>query len=361
MRIAYIARWDVGHESGILKKMASQLRRWRASGHEVRLFAITPSHDLWPGIADLPVTPFFGDDLWTRITRHRTLSDPILSWRPDVCYLRFSTYYPALERVVSKVPTVVEINGDDIAENRLSLPYPLYVAHRITRARLLSRARGMVYVTHELARNPRYVGFGMPGLVVANGIDLDSHPELPHPPLSTAPSLVFVGYANCAWHGEDKLTALARAEPEWRIDVVGTDRSTRSSPSPKNLHYHGHLERIAYEALLRQADVAIGTLALHRKQMHEASPLKTREYLAFGIPTIIGYRDTDFLEPHPLILELPNTEQNIAENLPRIREFVERVRGRRVPRRDVAHLDWRAKEESRLSFIEMCARPVSAV
>ena len=354
MRIAYLARWDVSHESGILKKMASQMRVWLARGHEVRLFALSPGSHLWEGMAELPITAFHGDDLWTRLSRRRSISRPILEWNPDVVYYRFSTFYPALERVMEEAPTVLEINSDDLAEYPLVYPRPLYWAHRLTRERVFGRAAGVVYVTHELSRKPENLEHGKPSLVLGNGIDMAAH-ELIAARSNDAPRLVFIGTPGCPWHGLDKLVTLARAFPDWQVDVIGYLTDDTSSSSPPNIRFHGQLGRESYQTVVAHADVAVGTLALHRNQMNEASTLKTREYLAYGLPTIIAYNDTDFPEGHPLLLQLPNTPANVETHLDEIRHFVERARGARIPRADVAHLDVEAKEDVRLDFLARVA------
>lgn len=86
--------------------------------------------------------------------------------------------------------------------------------------------------------------------------------------------------------------------------------------------------------------------------MAEACPLKVRRYLAYGLPVILGYRDTDLdaLDKWWL-LRLPNTESNVVTSLPEIGAFVESVRGRRVPRDEVEPLiSAGAKEAARLAF-----------
>src|SRR5690606_3952676 len=120
---------------------------------------------------------------------------------------------------------------------------------------------------------------------------------------------------------------------------------------PSNVTAHGQLAYANYRAALAFADVAIGTLALHRKGMGEACPLKIREYLAHGLPTITAYSDTDFMEPRPFILQLPNEERNVRDNLPSIDRFVSAWRGHRVPREAVQHLDIQHKERSRIDFL----------
>jgi hypothetical protein len=91
--------------------------------------------------------------------------------------------------------------------------------------------------------------------------------------------------------------------------------------------------------------------------MHEACPLKVRECLLYGLPMILGYRDTDFVDEQPwFLLELPAREDNVRAHVREIGAFVERVRGRRVLRSEVeARLSAEAKERQRLAFLERVA------
>jgi glycosyltransferase involved in cell wall biosynthesis len=145
---------------------------------------------------------------------------------------------------------------------------------------------------------------------------------------------------------------LADALPEFDFDVVGTQERP-SRPTPPNVRFHGFCERPEYEAILAASDVALGTLALHRKGMSEAAPLKVREYLLRGIPVIIGYTDPD-LEDNPwFVLQLPNTEDNVRDAVSEIRDFVLSVAGRRVGREEVgSRIDALVKERERLDFLE---------
>jgi hypothetical protein len=116
------------------------------------------------------------------------------------------------------------------------------------------------------------------------------------------------------------------------------------------------MTRREYEPLIAGCTAGIGTLALHRKGMDEACPLKVREYLAYGLPVILGCADADIPKDADYALHIPNTENNVAEHLPEIQSFVESWRGRRVPRTQVAHMDWAAKETSRLRLLARFAR-----
>jgi glycosyltransferase involved in cell wall biosynthesis len=276
------------------------------------------------------------------------------SWRPDLVYLRHGLVHPGLIGLARRIPSVVEVNGDDLSEFRLT-SRRRYLLARATRGLLLRRAAGLVFVTHELAAMPSFARYRRPGVVIANGIDLASIEPAPAPALEPTAHIVFIGHPDTPWHGLDHVAELAKAVPEWHIDVIGP-RSGEVDGAPPNLTAHGPLEPAEYRPLLERADVAVGTLGLYRKRMNEASPLKVREYLAVGVPTIVGYRDSDFLDGADFLLEVPNEATGVTASIERIRDFLEAWRGRRVPRSDVAHLDVRVKERARLSFLESIAR-----
>ena len=81
--------------------------------------------------------------------------------------------------------------------------------------------------------------------------------------------------------------------------------------------------------------------------------MKVREYLAVGLPIIIGYKDTDFLDGAPFILSLPNCEDNLVDGIERIELFVESWQGKRVNRALISHLGADIKEAQRLEFFEL--------
>jgi len=119
-----------------------------------------------------------------------------------------------------------------------------------------------------------------------------------------------------------------------------------------NVKWHGPLDRTDVLRILEEADVGVGTLALHRNSMTEACPLKLREYLAVGRPVFYGHMDPDVDGLHSYSLRIANTETNVIDELPRIDEFVWRSRGVRIPRSEVAHIDMARKEAQRLALFD---------
>jgi len=347
MRIAYIVERSLDRDDGAVKKIASQMRIWQQAGHEARLFALVREPGLTPTLAGLTVTTEHWRGPWDWFGRYGRLIDAALAWNPDVAYYRFAKYFPALGRLMRRVPTVLEVNTDDLREYGNSMAWYTFAYHKATRGKFFALCRGLVTPTEELAAV--YRRYGKPVEVIANGINLSQFTSLPAPG-NEMPRLIFIGAADNPWHGVDKIIRLAQTNPGWRFDLVGDKTFGQSAPLPGNLTMHGHLTADQYEPLLAAADVAISTLALHRNGMEEASPLKTREYLARGLPTIIGYRDTDFPDDAPFLLRIANSPNNVDDELGRIRQFVTAARGKRVPREAIQQINSEVKEQRRLAF-----------
>ncbi|MDH3719523.1 MAG: glycosyltransferase, partial [Planctomycetota bacterium] len=321
-------------------------RCWRELGNATALFALSPGSGVAPALAQFDVAYEHWRGWRDWVLRYPGLVRRVIAWQPDLVYLRFTTCFPALRKLLHHVPTVLEINTDDLTEYRLTMSRKAFAYHRLTRGKLLRRARGIVAVTHELG--DRYHLWATPITVVSNGIRLDEMPLYPAPN-NPQPRLLFLGQNRMPWHGVDQVSALAQLCPQWQFEVVG-DESFGVTSSPPNVRFHGFASAAEYQGLLAKADVALGTLALYRKSMSESCALKVRDYLACGVPTIMAGRDTDFQQEVPFVLQLPNTPDNVERSVDRIRQFVDDSLGSRVPREAIQHLDVKTKESQRLAF-----------
>jgi hypothetical protein len=352
MRIAYVCYVEAYRDDGVLRKIRSQVGHWRAAGHAVDLLCLSRAAAGAPAI-EASVFPF-GSPV-ERVGATLALARAAARLRPDVVYLRYDMFLPPPLRLVRRIPTVIEVNTDDQAELALrSRGAAAY--NRVNRTLLLRSAAGIVCVTHELAESPGIARFGRPVAVVANGVE--PPPAVLPPPAGDGPArAAFIGTPGLAWHGFDKLLWLARERPDLAFDLIGPTAADLGGGLPANVTAHGFLGREDYQQVLARADVAFGTLALDRKRMHEACPLKVRECLLYGLPMILGYRDTDFVDERPwFLLELPAREDNVRAHVGEIGAFVERVRGRRVARDEVeGRLSAEAKERQRLAFLERVA------
>ncbi len=209
-----------------------------------------------------------------------------------------------------------------------------------------------MYATNELSRLDVFQRFHKPGLVISNSIEVKSLPFMPAP-INDHPHLAFIGTPGSAWHGVEKLVPLAQAYPDIVIDVIGYDTIEGVAQVPPNLILHGYQVGAACDRILAQADAAIGTAALHRAGLNEASPLKVRDCVSRGIPIILPFIDTDLDDlESDLILKIPNDEDNVLSCSAQIHDFLDRVRGKRIPRELVqGRIDSLAKERQRLDFL----------
>ena len=350
MRIAYVGRWGEEPSDGVGGKVAAHVRAWQGSGHEVRAFRLPLVGYARPGERHGGARAVPGSVLATvRMRRAVTAFDP------DVLYVRYGLYVPGLRRLQGRFPSVVELNANNRAEAARMGGGPRRALNEAAWRSLLAGAAGIVCVAHEIARAAAPAG--RPLRVIANGIDLDEVRPLP-PSTGHRPLLAFLAGTPQPWHGVDKILALAAAMPDCDVALVGVDAAALPAPAPANVEVHAPTSRDGYAQILARADAGIGSLAMHRAGLGEGSPLKVREYLAHGLPVVLGFEDTDFLGANPwYLLRLPNTEHNVTGGVDRIRAFVERVRGRRVAREEIAPaIGAQAKEAERLAFMREVAR-----
>ena len=348
MRIAYACYWNAYVADGVTAKIALQERHWRERGHSARVFCLTPRPTTGQESAlagDL--FPFAGAR--QRIAATRELWQAITNYAPDLVYLRYDIFVPPPLSLFRRTPSVAELNTDDRREFRLR--GPRVVAYNMLNRRLvLSGTDGLVCLTHELAA--RQAPLGKPTAVITNGVEAVGAVSGSRSARPTRIRAAFMARHAVPWQGLDKLARLARLLPDWDFELIGVDKESLPAEPPENVQVHGLLSRDEYGPLLARSDLGIGSLALHRKGMEEANALKVREYLAYGLPTVLAYLDSDFADGTPwFLLRLANTERNVEDELEAVRTFGERVRGRRVPWDEVAPaIGAAAKEEERLAF-----------
>lgn len=322
-------------------------------GHEARLFMHTSKYEPQSDLVDADY--FFYETVgkigteFNRIGAMQRMIAAVRGFHPDIIYLRYGIYVFPAHLLMDIAPVVEEINTNDLTQHEgLGGIYNLY--NRLTRGLFLRRVRGLVAVSRELAVSSAFASYRKPTCVIANGVDLNSIETLRFPS-NQVPHLVFIGSPGNLWHGVDKLIELARLVPDIHLDVVGYSELPEDEPLPENITLHGYLDVQAYRNVLASADVAISSLALHRVQLEEASPLKSRECLAFGLPLVVAYVDTDLDDlACEFLLKIPNKEDNIQTHAGMVRDFAYKMRGHRVDRRRIVGLDSASKESDRISF-----------
>ncbi|GAB1470974.1 hypothetical protein MASR2M66_18520 [Chloroflexota bacterium] len=355
MRIAYVTIHIAPElmQGGVGKKIKTQIGLWRGAGHEVALFSLTPAE------IPFPEEHQFVFEAKTSLLKRESnralglirMLESIRVYNPDIIYLRFGLYSYPLHQIFKIAPTVLEVNSDDRVEYSTRGIF-FYWMNRLTRGLTFGSAFGIVSPTRELT-HIYPLKKNQSSVVISNGVDLDSVEILP-PAKNDKPMLTLVGSPGMNWHGVDKLIRFAQTMPEVTVNIVGYSAKDVDMPIPSNVTMHGYLSYAQIREVLMQTDVACGTLALHRKKMQEACPLKVREAVLYGLPLLLAYQDTDLSDLNlPSILQIPNTEDNLVTQAEQIRKFVFDMMGKRLNFEAVApHLDQRKKEQKRLAFFE---------
>ena len=364
MKIAYVAVEKVSGNHGVPKKFAYQIAAWREAGATCEFFGAAEDFDSQNSLVngtillrkkyDNPLKQW-KEDRWVLGKLVASLRD----WAPDLVYLRWGYHKPEYLTIADEFPTVLELNGDILATAKMSAREKkglrkilgLYV--QATLPPLFSRVAGFVAVTNEVAKLPYVARHRKPVGVFANSIQLDEYAIQPfRGDESAVPRVVFIGNV-ASWHGLDKVVELAKAtQGRLEIDIIGCAKGDDEVVS--NLTYHGYLDRESYLEVFSRASVGLDGVALYRKKMNEACPLKIREYLASGLPIILSAEDTAFMgEDRGWILRIGNDPKNLIRSIDEIVEFSKKMKGYRVPHSETYQFINSIKVEGRkIKFFE---------
>jgi len=356
MKILYLLSHDIFSNDGITKKIITQMQTWQLFGNDVKVFNILVKKNIQEGDLFHNIKVIYRHNV---INGNKILFKSIREFEPDLIYFRFEPYKPFLKKILSKYPTIFELNTNDLTEQRLEARNDIkkilrYIYNLYTRNIILNEANGFVGVSHEICKLKQFTKFNKEMIVIPNTIKLSDYPILKKMNQKRKPVLLFMGKPGFVWQGISKIIKLAKlTEGYLEFRIVGYD--TPRSFLPANIKFYGYLESQEYHKIVCECDIAISTLSLHKKNMNEASPLKFREYLAYGLPVIIAYEETAFVgKQYPeWILRIPNTETNIDNYYKEIVRFSYDMKNKIISRSEVAqYIDSGIWEKKRLDYFK---------
>lgn len=358
MKIAYVLDDDISTRTGVVNKIESKINLWEGFGHTVKVFTLRSKNfdSFIEGgvvISKLNLESGFTKKFLQQYKNVKVLDKLLSDFKPDMIYIREINYYPNLIKALKHSPHyIIEINSDEIEEAKQSSKIAYYYK-KLTRDFLFQNASGFVSVSHELIKIESYSKFNKPSIVIGNGYNFDKVSYKKNS-FSEPAKFVFIGTPGQPWHGTDKILFLAERLPEHEFHIIGPSADMLPNVG-KNIIIHGYQEDVTVQKIVCSCDIGISTLALHRNDMHEASPLKSRQYLAQGLPIIIAYKDTDLPNDVDFILNIGNYKENIIGNIERIKNFVKYLKNLKpndIRKQSKKYLDYHAKEKKRLLFFE---------
>ena len=227
----------------------------------------------------------------------------------------------------------------------------------------LKNIRGLIGVTNEITQLELEKASKKPHITVANGIDVESIKFTKYRKFNGKElNIVFVASYFSSWHGLDKvLRSLLNYKGNVliRLHLVG-DISHKDKDMIKKINYNNKkVEIVMYgkkygnelDEIFALSTIALSTIALSTKKMKEACPLKTREYIARGIPFVYGYKDVDLkgneefalrigefdIEKIIYFAKLVSKKDNLSEKM---RKFA------------FENLDWKQKIKTMYDFVK---------
>jgi hypothetical protein len=333
--------------SSIWRKVLHQSAELQAVGARSVIFSFTgPGSDKLKTHVHVPLEPGHSKE-----KQLKKLVEKVLQSDTEIVYVRRELWHPSYCSLMRGRATIAEINTLERSEFKLTMSLARRMYAAVTARFWRIYPAGFISVTHELAAAA--VPRNKPKAVISNGI---AGPRRRNNSVPEGPHLFFSCTGSFAWHGIDKFVTMARMFPDWQFSFAGELPRELHRALPSNFKHHGQLSAEEADRLLESANIGVGTLALHRKAMNEACPLKLRSYLAFGLPSIIAYRDTDFTGNFPFIGQISNTEHNITAEKGKISRFVLENYASQVPWEEVQFASEAEKARLRLRFFEQILR-----
>lgn len=237
----------------------------------------------------------------------------------DVVYIRHVTltfeqirFMHKLKRdgikIVYELPTYPYIKEKIISINKAFKDFKIAIALRIIFKQLMEKFY-WIFTSNIIDQIVTYSDddriFGVPTIKINNGIDVDLIKPISEIE-KNGDELHIIGVANISsWHGFDRLI-LGMADYKSRnkclpiiFDVVGNGQArvelenlVREHELERYVIFHGLKFGEELDEIYNIASLGISSLGLHRINIFRASALKTREYLAKGLPILVTNSDT---------------------------------------------------------------------
>ena len=379
INLVYYIPDDVSYNNGVLEKIISQAYEWKKNGKVGKISFIV--HQPAPD-STLDVLGSVYVLKRPGLLLGRTFCRLLGEIKPDLIYSRYYLYRRGLLACLASksYKLVIEINGSDVHElwrifiqRRSIKSFVIFVYNYLLRNVLLRKCDGFVSVSNELVD---LVGLGSSCVVIPNSIpslfaksvkisDILERKSNKHP------VFLFMSKSGKPWVGYDKVLQLAQYFKKSQFYVVGLNSERMATESgvselPDNVKCFGYVsDAKERKKIMLEADVAIGSLALYRYGLSEASPLKSREYYAYGLPVIVSYDETSMLSRDNACgtvvksgtLNIGNHEYNVGSSLDEINDFVRSWHGnnkRRLQLHDetMKCMSFKASEIKRIDFFE---------
>ncbi|UTC61604.1 glycosyltransferase [Treponema sp. OMZ 787] len=167
--------------------------------------------------------------------------------------------------------------------------------------------------------------FGIHTIKIVNGIDCSKIPIVKYTKEKKSDTLRLIAVANFnEWHGYDRLIDglyeyyKKTINKEVYLELIGNGSSIKKYVYQvqqyhleKYVTFHGALSDEFLTNVFNQSDIAVCSLGCHRIGIYKGSFLKSREYMARGLPMISSTKIDLLNDSFPYIFYVPEDESSI--------------------------------------------------
>ncbi len=358
MRALVIYRVDRGDQSnlGVVYKLLGQVRGLEAEGCQVDYIIHDKNHIYKSG----KKIAAGGDDLFFRWRYYDYITDEHLKGY-DFYIFRYGLATRSFIKCLKRTKT-----NNKAAPIYIDMPTYPYAREWIgLKGRVvmmldkIGSSHLRKYVSRVIHSGMESMIHGIPTTRITNGVDTQRL-KLRHINDDEGLRLLALGKWR-SWHGLDRLIkGMARVKDhglEITLDIIGDGevvpalrRLVQSTGTQDVVKFHGIQKGSALDDLFDRADLGVGTLGLHRKDVMLDSSLKHREYIARGLPFILAGSDVDITDHLGFTISVPQDDTaldllSIIERYQSVDIASQMIEMRKYAKQ---HLSWQSKMKTLL-------------
>ena len=315
---------------GSAKKILAQVKAFNNAGYPCDLLYCPQPETTWTKV--LSCMPFASDGVrWPDPDEVSAYSFMYIR-RPRFFSKELISFISKTKEKNPRIKVMIELPTYPYdGELKKPLLYPALIKDRRYRKRLKACTDRLTSMAKD------EVIFGIETLYIINGIDLSIITQK-EPAPSLEPIHIIASSYFTSWHGLDRFIGglaeyykKAGTRRSMVLHVAGKGSvmdelkaQTKAGGLEDRVVFHGYCNVDELNALYDQSSLAIECLGLHRKDLLLSSSLKSREYLAKGIPFICA-NDIDVFMDNPVdfCLRVPGDESPV--DIDSVLDFYDRL------------------------------------
>lgn len=326
---------DIDYENlnGIDKKVLAQIKTLEDAGINCEILVMKSNkEDIWHKLYNTITCrlPFGNTDPTWKYNERFKNADFLYLRRPTALNYPMLNVFKKIKKNNPQVKIIMEIPTypyDDELKANLK-DYPRYIKDRYNRKKL----RGLV--DRIAVQNNIDTIFNIPTLNFTNGVRVKEIE--PRKPFKTKGITICAVASMEPWQGYERvILGLSQyykngGKEEINIHLVGEGREKLTYEKMvselqlnSNIHFEGFLSGEKLENIYSKSDIALDSFGRYKTNNDYSTSLKSREYLAKGLPIVSGSKVDIVDESFPYYYEFPSNSSKV--NFEKIIEFHQQI------------------------------------